>query len=235
MSFGELGTIFTIALIGSFGHCIGMCGGIAVAYSAAKIKSSMSRAYQIFAHLLYSFGRVSTYTVFGVIFGGLGGVATFSNKANAILLIIASVAMFLTSLSLLGKLKFLTTIEYSLNSASWYQKYFSSLLRSDSLFSFYLLGLLNGLLPCGFVYFFAITAASSASALSGGIIMFVFGIATIPSLFLVSFFVGSFKNLRFRDTMLKISSLAIMGFAIYTFYRGYYFLFDPTATILHCH
>jgi sulfite exporter TauE/SafE len=235
MSFSELGTIFSIAFIGSFGHCIGMCGGIAVAYSATKIKPSMTKTYQIFAHLLYSFGRVTTYTIFGIIFGTLGGVATFSNNANGLLLLFASVIMFLTSLSLLGKLKFLTTIEHSLSSAKWYQEYFSSLLHSSSFFSFYLLGLLNGLLPCGFVYFFAITAASSASTLWGGVVMFVFGIATIPSLFLVSFFVGSFKNFQFRNIMLKISSFAIMGFSLYTFYRGYYFLFDPSATILHCH
>lgn len=70
-------SIISIALLGSFGHCIGMCGGIVVAYSSTKIKSEYSKTIQSVAHLLYSFGRVTTYTILGAIFGFIGGVVTF--------------------------------------------------------------------------------------------------------------------------------------------------------------
>ena len=60
-------SIISIALLGSFGHCIGMCGGIVVAYSSTKIKSEYSKTIQSVAHLLYSFGRVTTYTILGAI------------------------------------------------------------------------------------------------------------------------------------------------------------------------
>ncbi len=228
-------SVMSIAFIGSISHCVGMCGGIAIAYSSSKIDPKSSKLFQILAHLSYSFGRVTTYTLLGAIFGFLGGVTTFSNTTSGIFLALAAIAMILAGLSLIGKVKFLVAIEHSILKQEWYKNYFSSLLSSNSSFSFYLLGILNGLLPCGFVYFFAITAASSASAFSGALIMFLFGISTIPAMFSLSFFVGIFKNTSFRDKMLKVSAFAVIGFGLYTLYRAFVFLFDPNASILSCH
>ena len=228
-------SVITIAFLGSFGHCIGMCGGIAIAYSSMKISSTTSRNIQAISHLLYSFGRVTTYTVLGAVFGLAGGVATFSNNTNGVLLIVAGVIMVLAGLSLVGKIKFLTIIEHSVSKSSWYQNIFSQFLYSKSLFSFYLLGLINGLLPCGFVYFFAITAASTGSVFWGALTMFIFGLSTIPAMFSLSFFVGFFKSGSFRSIMLKLASIAVIAFGIYTLYRGYVFIFDPNVSILNCH
>ena len=62
-------TIISIAFLGSFGHCVGMCGGIVIAYSSTKIKSHWTKQVQAFAHLLYSFGRITTYMILGALFG----------------------------------------------------------------------------------------------------------------------------------------------------------------------
>jgi sulfite exporter TauE/SafE len=228
-------TIFTIAFLGSFGHCVGMCGGIVIAYSSTKIEQGWSKTKQSISHILYSLGRVLTYSILGAIFGYVGGVATFSNIASGSLLLLAGVAMLLTGLSLLGKIKFLTVIEHSVSSSSWYQKSFRSLLSNGSLFSFFLLGMLNGLLPCGFVYFFAITAASTANPMYGALVMFIFGIATIPALFSLGFFVGLFKQSGFRNLMIKIAALLVIVFAVYTLISAYEYLTDPTKTLLQCH
>ena len=181
-------SIITIAFLGSFGHCMGMCGGIIIAYSSTKIDKQFSKQKQVLSHLLYSFGRISTYVVLGAMFGYLGGVASFSNLANGILLILAALFMILSGLSLLGKIKFLTIIEHSLSNSKRYQRSFKQLLHQQSLFSFFILGMLNGLLPCGLVYFFAITAASTGSALYGAFVMLLFGLSTIPALFSLGFF-----------------------------------------------
>jgi hypothetical protein len=125
-------TIISIAFLGSFGHCIGMCGGIVLAYTTIKIKPESSKVSKSIAHLLYSFGRVFTYTILGAIFGALGGVVLFSNNANGILLIIAGVAMVLAGLSLMGKIKFLTLIEHSFSSSPLYKKTFQKILHSQS-------------------------------------------------------------------------------------------------------
>jgi sulfite exporter TauE/SafE len=228
-------SILTIAFLGSFGHCVGMCGGIVIAYSSTKIDQGWSKTKQSFSHFLYSLGRIVTYTTLGAIFGFAGGVATFSNIASGTLLLIAGLAMLLTGLSLLGRVKFLTIIEHSVSKSTWYQQNFKALLANGSLFSFFLLGMLNGLLPCGFVYFFAITAASTADPLYGALVMFLFGIATIPALFSLGFFVGLFKQSGFRNTMIKIAAVMVIGFGIFTLYSGYEYITDPTKTLLECH
>lgn len=228
-------TIISIAFLGSFGHCVGMCGGIVIAYSSTKIKAEWSKQVQAIAHLLYSFGRITTYMILGALFGLVGGVVTFDNLTSGIFLLITGFMMVLVGLSLLGKIKFLTMLEHSCSKSPFYQKTFKSLLGSDSLFSFYLLGMLNGLLPCGFVYVFAITAASTGSAFWGAFVMLIFGLSTIPALFSLGFFVGLFKQSNLRDLFIKLASILVIAFGIYIGYIGYEYLTDPTKSILSCH
>ncbi len=228
-------TIMSIAFLGSFGHCIGMCGGIVLAYSSIKIDPNSSKVSQGVAHLLYSFGRVFTYTLLGALFGALGGVALFSNNANGALLIFAGVVMVLAGLSLMGKIKFLTLIEHSFSSSSVYKKAFQSILKSRSNFSFFLLGMLNGLLPCGFVYFFAITAASTADPLWGAFVMFIFGISTIPAMFGLGFLTTLASATTFRNMMMSLSSIAVILYGVFTIYNGYDYITNPTKTLRDCH
>ena len=217
-------SILLIAFLGSFGHCVGMCGGIVLAYSSTKIDASMSKPYQGMAHIIYALGRISTYTILGAIFGFLGSVVTFSNFTNGTLLIITGLLMVLVGLSLMGKLKFLTAIEHSISTTPLYQKSFRKLLNNKSFYSFYFLGMLNGLLPCGFVYVFAITAASTASIFWGAFVMFIFGLSTIPAMFSLGFFVGLFKQNELRNLFIKIASILVILFGIYTIYNGYNFI-----------
>jgi len=228
-------TIVSIAFLGSFGHCIGMCGGIVLAYSNIKIDSSSSNGSKTIFHLLYSFGRVFTYTLLGAIFGALGGVITFSNNANAFLLIFAGTVMIFAGLSLMGKIKFLTVIEHSFASSRIYQNIFKSILNSKSKLSFFLLGMLNGLLPCGFVYFFAITAASTASFFYGALVMFIFGISTIPAMFGLGFLTSITSATTFRNMMMSLSSIAIILYGTYTIYNGYTYISNPQKTLRDCH
>ena len=228
-------TIISIAFLGSFGHCIGMCGGIVVAYTTIKIEPASSKVSQSIAHLLYSFGRVLTYTILGAIFGTLGGVATFSNYANGGLLIFAGVAMVLAGLSLMGKIRFLTLIEHSFSSSPMYKRAFKSVLNSKSNLSFFVLGMLNGLLPCGFVYFFAITAASTADPLYGALVMAIFGLSTVPAMFGLGFLTSLASAMSFRNMMVSLSSIAVILYGVYTIYNGYDYINNPLKTLRDCH
>ena len=228
-------TIISIAFLGSFGHCIGMCGGIVVAYSTIKIEPASSKVSKTFAHLLYNFGRVFTYSILGAMFGALGGVVLFSNTANGVLLIVAGVAMMLAGLSLMGKIKFLTIIEHTFSSSAFYKKTFKSVLNSKSNLSFFLLGMLNGLLPCGFVYFFAITAASTADPLWGALVMFIFGMSTVPAMFSVGFLASLASATSFRNMMMSLSSVAVILYGAFTIYNGYEYIDNPQKTLRDCH
>ena len=228
-------TIITIAFLGSFGHCIGMCGGIVLAYSTIKIEPKDSKVSQAFAHLLYSFGRVFTYTILGAVFGALGGVITFNNKANGSLLIFAGIIMILAGLSLMGKIRFLTVIEHTFSSSPLYKNAFKSVLNSKSNISFFVLGMLNGLLPCGFVYFFAITAASTASPLYGALVMAIFGLSTIPAMFGLGFLATLTSATSFRNMMISLASIAVILYGSYTIYNGYTYISNPHKTLRDCH
>jgi sulfite exporter TauE/SafE len=226
--------IMGIAFLGSFSHCIGMCGGIIIAYSGTKIENKWSSSKQALAHLLYSFGRVTTYVILGVIFGFLGGVAMFNNLANGTLLILAGIFMILAGFSLSGNIKFLTLIEHSVLNSKWYRNIFKELLQTKTLYSFFILGMINGLLPCGLVYFFAVTAASTGSAIYGALVMLIFGISTIPALFSLGFFVGLYKNSSLRDLIMKTASITVILFGVYTIKNGYEYIKYPQKTISEC-
>jgi len=227
-------SIITIAFLGSFGHCMGMCGGIVIAYSTTKVEDKWGKTKQSFAHILYSAGRITTYTTLGAMFGFLGGVATFNNLTNGMMLIFAGLFMVLAGLSLSGKIKFLTLFEHSFSSSSWYSKIFRELLQTKSLMSFFILGMLNGLLPCGLVYFFTITSASTASPFYGALVMFIFGVSTVPALFSLGFFVGLYKNSQFRNLMMSLSAISVIIFGFLTIKNGYYYIKYPQKSVSEC-
>ncbi len=228
-------TIISIAFLGSFGHCVGMCGGIVFAYSSIKIQPQSSKVSKTVAHLLYSFGRVFTYSFLGVIFGSLGKVVRFSDFANGVLLVVAGIAMVLAGLSLMGKLKLLMLIEHSFSSSYFYKKTFKKILSSKANSSFFLLGMLNGLLPCGFVYFFAITAASTADPLYGALVMAIFGLSTIPAMFSLGFLASLAQATSFRNMMMSLSSIVVILYGVFTVYHGYDFITTTDEVVQHCH
>ena len=111
---------------------------------------------------------------------------------------------------------------------------FRAILKSQSLYSFYTLGLLNGLLPCGLVYFFAVTAASTGSAVWGAFVMLIFGLSTIPSMFSLGFFTSIFTRTIFRKSMMNLAAIIVIAFGFYTVYRGYDFIRHPDKSLLNC-
>lgn len=192
-----------------------------MAYSSAKIDTTTSSFLQFFAHLSYNLGRISSYTLLGMIFGGLGSVFTFSARINGYFYFVIGILMVFMGLSMMGKIKFLTSLESTIAFNPLIKTLFSKLIHSKSMASFYGLGMLNGFLPCGLVYFFLAAAATSGSLLAGGITMILFGVATMPAMLGLGFVVGFLKGSGFREMMIKIASFIIMGYGIYMAYHGY--------------
>jgi sulfite exporter TauE/SafE len=223
----DLIIILSTAFLGSVGHCIGMCGGNVVAYSSSKIDQKDSWAKQTVAHLSYNFGRVTTYAILGAIFGLLGQVIAFTPTTKGVLFLLTGVLMILAGLSLLGNLKFLNSAEWSVSKNTWYQNAFRKLISDKSLPSFYLLGMLNGIIPCGLVYSFAIFAASTASPLWGALVMATFGLATIPALFFLGSITKFLQKGSLRGTMMKLAALLVVFYGLFTMYKGYNFIAHP--------
>lgn len=218
--------IMSIAFIGSFGHCIGMCGGFIVAYSSTKIDPSMSRVAQLVRHGAYNIGRVSSYILLGMVFGGIGSLFMVTMEMHGALFIFAGVLMIITALLMLGISKLLHALEHSFSHLKLFKLLFSRLIKSKSIPSFFALGMMNGFFPCGFVFFFAAKAASSASILQGGMIMAVFGLSTVPTLLALGQSVNFMREIAFRQSMNRIAAVAIAIYGVYSIYYGLAYFFD---------
>ena len=223
----DLWTIFLVALLGSIGHCIGMCGGFVVAYSTAKIDPDKNRFFQSMAHTLYSSGRIVSYMFIGAIFGFLGSAVNFSLGAKGVLFIVIGLLMVIIAFSLSGKLRFLTVIEHSIVQTPLFKKLFQSVIRSKSLPSFFYMGILNGLIPCGLVYFFATAAIASGSALMGAVVMAVFGLATVPALFILGMVSTMISQMTWRKHVMSVAAILIALYGGYTGYKGYLMIYHP--------
>jgi sulfite exporter TauE/SafE len=227
MESADLWTIFFVALLGSVGHCIGMCGGFVVAYSTAKIDPARTKFFQSSAHTLYSSGRIVSYMFIGAVFGYLGSAVNFSLGAKGVLFIVIGILMVLIAFSLSGKIRFLTVIEHSMVQTPLFKKLFQSVIRSKSLPSFFYMGLLNGLIPCGLVYFFATAAIASGSALMGAVVMAVFGLATIPALFILGMVSTMISQMTWRKHVMSAAAVLIALYGIYTGFKGYLMISHP--------
>jgi len=169
-------TPLTIGLIGSL-HCLGMCGPIVVALPLKK-HNLLSK---ITGAILYNSGRVITYGAIGLLFGMLGRgirLAGFQQWTSILL----GVAMIVSVL-------FPFIFKEKITIADLFSGYSSRLIirlrklfTDRSYFSLLMIGLLNGLLPCGLVYVAIAGAISSGNVLSGAVFMMFFGIGTIPLL-----------------------------------------------------
>jgi len=161
-----------IGCLGSF-HCIGMCGPIALSLPIVG-KSKTDAAVSMG---LYNFGRAMTYGLLGILFGLLGsqfriwGVQQFVSILAGIILL--AFVLFHFKVRLPGKWFALYQSKVRIR----LQKLLSSKLNAQS---FLLIGLLNGLLPCGLVYVAIVAALATGKIWLGGLLMFSFGIGTMP-------------------------------------------------------
>ncbi|MEN8207167.1 MAG: sulfite exporter TauE/SafE family protein [Pseudomonadota bacterium] len=179
-------SITAASLVGLLGgtHCIGMCGGIVGALSSGlSLDVQTSRRRLVAAQLAYNTGRISSYTVAGVLLGLFGQQLGESGVLEGFPVgrIVAGVIMILFGIYLAGWWHSLLFLE-RVGARLW--KYVEPLGRRfipvRTAGQAYLLGLVWGWLPCGMVYAVLALALASGSAAGGGTIMLAFGLGTLP-------------------------------------------------------
>jgi len=201
-----------LGLASSF-HCVGMCGPLALALPVHHLQI-LQQAVAVF---LYNLGRVITYAMLGGIFGWLGRgiyIAGFQQWFSIVMGIVILLSAF-------GY--------YILNrpfNVAWLRKFHSGiqhlmgrLLQSKQLHQYLLLGMANGLLPCGLVYL-AIAGSLTTTGIGESILfMASFGTGTLPAMLLLSFF-GVHVKLSLRQQMRKAVPFIIAGMAVLLILRG---------------
>ena len=206
----EILTAFFVGLFGSF-HCIGMCGPIAI---ALPIPNSNNLSF-VTGRLLYNLGRVVTYSFLGAVFGLLGSRLVISGfqQSVSIVLGVAIVIAVLIPPKYKAKItqhKLIQKITLPLKSG------ISDLFKRGTFSAMFLIGILNGFLPCGLVYVALAGAIASGDAISGSAVMILFGLGTVPTMFAATIF-GKFINLNIRRKITKTCSRFCIS-AWFTFY-----------------
>ena len=206
-------TSFFVGLFGSF-HCIGMCGPIAI---ALPVPNSNNLSF-VTGRLLYNLGRVVTYSFLGGVFGLLGSRLVISGfqQSVSIVLGIAIVIVVLIPPKYKAKIsqhKFVQKITLPLKSG------ISDLFKQGTFSAMFLIGILNGLLPCGLVYVALAGAIASGDAISGSAVMILFGLGTIPTMFAATIF-GKFINLNIRRKITRAIPVLALVLGLLFIVRG---------------
>ncbi len=206
-------TGFTLGLLSSF-HCLGMCGPIALSipvHQYSELKKNLGV-------ILYNLGRTLTYGLLGLVFG-LIGQSLYLSKFQQYFSIIVGIIILLFILNKFWKsnFHFSNKIQFSFN--KFLQSKLAFLLHKRKVQHLFLIGILNGFLPCGMVYLALAAAATSGELFWAALFMLAFGLGTIPLMY--SFvFLGKFIGNSYRLIIQKSVPLLLSIMAVLLIVRG---------------
>lgn len=226
------GMLFVIGLLTSV-HCIAMCGGINLSQCIPQKRTETGNGASVLGPaLFYNLGRVISYTVIGAILGlagmliGGGSGAGLSLFLQGILKIIAGIFMVLMGINMLGIFpglrRFTPQIPRFL-AGRVNQKKASS--RQP-----FVVGMLNGLMPCGPLQSMQIVALASGNPLAGAFSMFMFSLGTVPLMLGLGSFI-SLLGKRFTKRVMEIGAVLVMVLGLAMLSQGFSLsgLLDGTA------
>ena len=205
----DLWTAFILGLVGSL-HCAGMCGPLALALPPA---GNTTPAY-VLGRVAYNLGRIVTYCALGLVFGLVGATLWLAGVQRWV-----SIALGVALL--LGLFASRKLLAWSLVTSlvAWVKAPMSALLRRRSVASLAVLGLLNGLLPCGLVYVACAGAAATGGILAGAQYMAAFGVGTVPMMLALSLS-GKLVPLSLRLQFRKAIPVCVFLLATLLILRG---------------
>lgn len=196
---------FITGLLGS-AHCIGMCGPIALALPG----SDLPRNQLLWGRILYNLGRTITYAFLGALAGFLGlSLSAFGSQQTLSIVMGVFIIMIavLPGRATAKMFPFINKITFP----GWMKKVFNQNLKKGTPSALFIIGILNGFLPCGLVYFAIAGAIAMGTIFHGVIYMFLFGLGTSPAMFAVSM-VGNLLNVGLRKRFNQI--IPVFGFIL---------------------
>ena len=230
-----VGAVVTASVLGSM-HCVGMCGPLAIWASGAADSSPGGNRFApgkiLTTTALYHFGRLLTYALAGLLAGLIGELTDFGGEVLGVQLAAARIVG--SVMILIGVVRLTQLIwGYRQSNNSTIASYavakplkpspITRLLVRLRPYVFALpiklralaTGLLTALLPCGWLYLFALVAAGTGSWMLGPIVMIAFWLGTVPAL------VGLVTGTRllagqFRKTIPSAAALMLIVAGGYT-------------------
>ena len=205
---GHVWAMFLVGLMGA-GHCVGMCGGIAAALGGASRKLPVLAGYNL--------GRISSYTLVGLMAGLIGGLAGNYLSLGSVLRMIAGTMLVLMGLYIADIWKVLTWLERA-GQLIW--RHIQPLVvrggQADSFGKAIWLGMLWGWLPCGLVYSALGYSRAAGSAVNGAFSMLAFGVGTLPAMFVGSWFSSAASQWMQKKSLRRVMGCVLVFMGLWT-------------------
>lgn len=200
--------IFAGFILGLFGslHCLGMCGPIALSIP----HTNYGKFSLIADNILYNFGRILTYTFLGALAGTIGAGIKLAGFQETVSLIMGIILLLYLIIPKKAKTSFLS-LSFIKNISEFFTALFQKFLVNPKKSSLFIIGILNGFLPCGLVYVaLAASLAGTADTLKSALFMALFGLGTTP----IMAFVYSVKKFISTELKRKFTRLIPIGIAV---------------------
>ena len=209
----QLASALILGLLGG-GHCLGMCGGLMGALTLAIPPEQRNRRLQLL--LAYNAGRICSYAIAGLLLG-MAGWAVGNSPVAMLLRVAAGLLLICMGLYLAGWWSGLTRIE-ALGKHLWrhLQPLSKRLMPVSSIWQALCLGAIWGWLPCGLVYSSLLWAASQGSPTESGLLMFTFGLGTLPVLLATGLAAERLTGLLRQRSVRIGAGLLVMMFGLWT-------------------
>jgi uncharacterized protein len=212
-------TITAALLLGllASGHCMLMCGGISAALGVATGKDAQGRPRRSLL-LAYQLGRITSYTLAGLLIGTLGGalIAMLDIDYVRLALRIASAAaLLLAALVMFGIFR---DPGSAIGKRLWPRlaPLGRRLLPVSNLTRAYSFGAIWGWMPCGFVYTVLLVAALSAQPLQSAAVMAAFGLGTLPSMLVASWGAPRWLALSSKPNLRRSAGFFLLACSVLT-------------------
>ena len=201
------GMLFVIGLMTSV-HCIAMCGGINVSQCLSENKK-----FSGLSPVMYNLGRVVSYTVIGFVLGfagmffGTGENLGVSSIIQGLIKSFAGIYMVIMGVNMLGFVPQIKRLTFHLPN-------FIGKFRVKNSQPF-VVGLLNGFMPCGPLQSIQLVALATGNPFTGGLSMFAFSLGTVPLMLGLGSLV-SVLGKRFTEKMMTGGAVlvTVMGLAM---------------------
>ncbi len=215
-------TLVLLGLLGSAGHCVGMCGPVTLLLTRpARTSGTVSlRRWLILLHA----GRVVTYALLGGLAAALGQALSRAAPGlryvqGGIALLVAAVLLYM-ALAAAGRVPPVEAL-FAGVATRWGRVVQGLTVGRAKVRPVHaaLLGLVWGFLPCGLVYSAVLIAATTAHPLAGMAGMVLFGLGTVPAMAGLGWATAQ-GRLAFRDSLRYVAASLIFLFSVQMALRG---------------
>ena len=218
----------------STGHCLAMCGGLAVAAGQTnrrQLNASVSQRGIVLAG--WQLGRVLSYTLMGFMVGAFG--AFFLAQAPVVMIrqtafVMANLMLIALGLQVAQLWSGIVQLERIGQIVwRWVQPLATATLVPQTpghpqpvkeTLQAMRAGAIWGWLPCGLVYSMLVTASVSGSAVNGALWMLAFGLGTMPALWMTSMASNRLTDHFRKPVVRKSAGLLIIAFGLWGLLRA---------------